>query len=61
MLNLIFNYLKQPSTYAGIFTLLAAFGLTLSNELSTAISTLIIALVGLIEVIRKEKIDKENS
>ena len=54
MFDLIINYLKQPSTYAGICALLAAFGLTFSDELTAAVSTAAIAVIGVIEVIRKE-------
>ena len=46
--------LTQPSTWRGVFLLLAAgFGITLSAELQAALPELAIALLGLWEALRK--------
>ena len=46
--------LAQPSTWRGLFLLLAAaFGITLSAELQTALPELAIALLGAWEALRK--------
>lgn len=59
MLNLwkmtISNYLSQASTYKGLFTMLAAFGVTVSGDLSNAIAGVCLAIVGLINVLINEK------
>ena len=59
MMNLwkttISNYLSQSSTYKGLFTLLAAFGVTVSGELSNAVAGVCLAVVGLINVLMNEK------
>ena len=62
MINLwkdtISNYLGQSSTYKGIFTLLAAFGVSVSGDLSNAIAGVCLAIVGLINVVVNEKKSK---
>lgn len=58
MLNSIMNYLSQPSTYKGLFTLLAAFGVAVSTDLSSAITATALAIVGLINVCINEKKEK---
>lgn len=46
--------LAQPSTWRGLFLLLAAsFGITLSAEMEAALPDLAIALLGLWEALRK--------
>lgn len=55
MFKTIINYLSQASTYKGLFTLLAAFGVIASPELSQAITATALAVVGLINVIMNEK------
>lgn len=54
MNKMIMNYLSQPTTYKGLFTMLAAFGVTLSGGLTDAIAGVCLAVVGLINVIVDE-------
>lgn len=54
------KYLAQASTYKGLFTLLAALGVTMSGDMSNAIAGVCLAIVGLINVIIDEKKDKNN-
>ncbi len=58
-MDTIINYLKQTSTYTGVFTILGLFGVTCSNDLISAISTLFIAIVGVVEVVRNEKLSEK--
>ena len=46
--------LKEPSTWRGLFALLTAIGLKLHPEMQEAILTTGLALIGMINVIRKE-------
>ena len=46
--------LKEPSTWRGLFALLTAVGLKLHPEMQEAILTTGLALIGMINVIRKE-------
>ena len=50
----ILNYLNQPSTYKGLFALLAAFGVVMSPELSNAIIACALGIIGLVDVIVNE-------
>ncbi len=52
--EILLNYLMQPSTYKGIFTIICAFGVTMSDGLTQAIMAFCIALAGLIDVIIDE-------
>ena len=52
--NLVINYLTQPSTYKGVFTMLAAFGVVLKPELADAIIACALGITGLINVIINE-------
>lgn len=54
-MNTILARLKEKSTYAGLATLLGAFGLVIDPELYGHASTILIALVGLYETFRREK------
>lgn len=56
----ILNYLKQSSTWKGIFTLLTAFGIVVQPDLANAIIALGLAIIGLIDVIRNshKKVEK---
>ena len=54
-MNKILSHLKQKSTWAGIASLVALTGWQVSPDQFSAISAVIIALVGAYEVIRKEK------
>jgi hypothetical protein len=47
--------LRQKSTWAGIATLSAAAGWTMSPEEWSSIAALVIAAIGVWEVFRKEK------
>lgn len=53
-MNTIFNYLKQPTTWAGLTSILAAFGVTISPELSVEIASAGAAVAGLLLVIFNE-------
>lgn len=59
MFETIMKYLAQASTYKGLFTLLAALGVTMSGDMSNAIAGVCLAIVGLINVIIDEKKDKK--
>ena len=50
----IIGYLNQASTYKGIFTMLAAFGIILKPELADAIIACALGITGLINVIVNE-------
>jgi hypothetical protein len=54
-MNSILLRLKQPSTYAGLATLISLTGLAVSPEQWQAISGFVIAAVALYEVFRNEK------
>lgn len=56
--EVILNYLTQSSTYKGLFTILAAFGVTVSDGLTQAIIACAIGIFGLIDVIVDEKVKK---
>lgn len=47
--------LKEPSTWAGLAALASAFGLTVSDDLTQAISALGVAIGGLLAVFLAEK------
>lgn len=51
----IWNYLKQASTYKGLFSILGAFGIAVSPEMSGAIITAVLGIIGLIDVIVDER------
>lgn len=55
MLNFIINRLKEPSTWRGIFLALGAAGVVLVPEQQAAIAAAATALIGLLEVFRKER------
>ena len=50
----LFDYLKQPTTWAGITSIIAAFGITISPELATEIASTGAAVAGLLLVIFNE-------
>lgn len=54
-MKFIISRLKERSTYAGLAALLAAFGLAVDPELYGHASTILISLVGLYEILRREK------
>ena len=53
--------LKEPSTWRGLFALLTAVGLKLHPELQEAILTTGLALIGMINVVRKESNDTSSA
>lgn len=61
ILEIILNYLKQSSTYKGLFSVLAAFGVVLKPELSDAIIACALGIIGLIDVLINEKKIKEQT
>jgi len=60
-ITMIWTWLKErftePSTYQGVVAIGSALGVTLSPELWEAIATFSVGLIGLIQVIKKEKAD----
>lgn len=58
--DVLLNYLMQPSTYKGIFTIICAFGVTISDGLTQAIIAFCIALAGLVDVVIDEKLKNDN-
>ncbi len=50
----VLKYLNQSSTYKGIFSVLAAFGVVLKPELADAIIACALGIIGLINVIVDE-------
>lgn len=51
----ILERLKEPSTWKGLAGLLGAIGVAISPELIGQIGAAVIAIIGAIEVVRKEK------
>jgi hypothetical protein len=47
--------LKERSTYSGILALLSALGLTIDPEQAASVVAVVMALVGVFEVFRREK------
>lgn len=56
-MDTLFNYLRQPTTWAGVTSIIAAFGVTISPELAAEIATAGAALAGLLLVIFNENKD----
>jgi hypothetical protein len=54
-LNYILARLKEPSTYRGLAILGGIVGISLDPEQWTAISAAVAAVIGLVEVFRREK------
>lgn len=54
-MNAILSRLKEASTWRGLIIICAAFGLKLHPELADAIVTSATAIVGGIEVVRRER------
>ncbi len=57
----ILERLKEPSTWRGLFALLTAIGLKLHPEMQEAILTTGLALIGMINVVRKESNDTKSA
>lgn len=56
----ILNYLEQSSTYKGLFSLLAGFGIVLKPELADAIIACALGVIGLINVLVDEHSPKKE-
>ena len=54
-IDVILNKLSEPSTLRGLIAILAVVGVHIDTNLSDAIISFSVALIGLVEVIRKEK------
>lgn len=58
-ITMIWTWIKErftePSTYQGVVAIASAVGATISPELWEAIATFAVGLIGLIQVIKKEK------
>lgn len=54
-IEIILRYLGQASTYKGLFSVLAAFGVVIKPEMSNAIIACALGLIGLINVVIDEK------
>lgn len=55
ILETILNYLTQSSTYKGIFTILATFGVVVSEPVGQAISACALGIFGLVDVLIDER------
>ncbi len=55
------KYLGQPSTYKGLFSLLAGFGVVLKPELADAIIACALGVIGLINVVVDEHSEKKKT
>jgi hypothetical protein len=53
----ILERLKEPSTWRGLFAVLTALGIKLHPEMQEAILTTGLALIGMVNVFRKESHD----
>jgi hypothetical protein len=58
-ITMIWTWIKErfaePSTYQGVVAIASAVGATISPELWEAIATFAVGLIGLIQVVKKEK------
>lgn len=53
-LSILVSYLRQPSTWRGAIAVASAAGVAVSPDLTEAITTVGVAGIGLVEVIRNE-------
>lgn len=53
-MNYLIDRLKEPSTWRGILAMLTAVGVKLHPELQEAIISAGLALIGLVNIFRKE-------
>ena len=60
MFKTILNYLNQTSTYKGIFSVFAAFGIVLKPELADAIIACALGIIGLINICINEYANKKS-
>ena len=54
-MNVVLSKLSEPSTVRGILALLTAFGLTIQEQYHEQLIALFLALIGIINVWRKEQ------
>ena len=54
-MDYLVSKLKEKSTYAGLLALLSAAGLAIDAEQFAAVAAVVMALVGMFEVFRKER------
>ena len=54
ILETVLKYLNQSSTYKGLFSVLAAFGVVLKPELADAIIACALGIIGLVDVVIDE-------
>lgn len=59
-LETILKYLGQSSTYKGLFSVMAAFGIALKPDLADAIIACALGIIGLINVLMDEHKTKEQ-
>ena len=55
ILDSLLSKLRESSTWTGLATLLALAGIVIDPEQLAAVGSLVIALIGLYDVFRKEK------
>ncbi len=60
IIQTILKYLGQSSTYKGLFSVLAAFGLVMKPELADAIIACALGIIGLINVLVDEHSVKDG-
>lgn len=58
--QVLLKYLTQKSTWLGLFSVLAAFGVALKPEMSDAIISCVLGVFGLVNVIVDEKTGAKN-
>lgn len=58
--QVLLNYLTQKSTWLGLFSVLAGFGVVLKPEMSDAIIGCVLGVFGLVNVIVDEKTGTKN-
>lgn len=54
-MNYILDRLKEPSTWRGILAMITAVGVKLHPEMQEAIISAGLALIGMVNIFRKEK------
>ena len=55
--NWLKSRLKEPSTYQGVTAIAGAIGVTVQPDLYESITALMLAIIGVIQTIKKEKED----
>lgn len=56
-MDTLFKYLRQPTTWAGLISIVTALGLSISPELAAEITSAGIGLVGIIAIVVNEDKD----